>query len=276
MRSFSIFGSTFDLSFRLGVAVIRGVSALLILLAALSGAQAFAHPTSPELAARFARGDYLEAARQAEAAAGADDLAFAARALLAHAMTGASDPDADVVDRAAKDAEAALKIDPAHEEGQLQLAIALSLKSRAMDVLDAWGKGYGDKGKKLALAVLEADPDNYYAKGFLAVWNVEVRRRGGSVGASIMGASVKSARQYYADAIKLAPDDVGIHWQYGRALVALDAKQYGEEATKALVQAVAASASDHVEMVMQERAAKLAEALKTDRKAAQKLARTML
>ena len=191
-------------------------------------------------------------------------------------MTGTSDPDPAVVDRASKDAEAALKIDPAHEEGQLQLAIALSLKSRALDVLDAWSKGYGEKGRKLALAVLEKDPGNYYAKGFLAVWNVEVRRRGGSVGAGMMGASVRIGRQYYAEAAKEAPDDIGIHWQYGRALVALDAKQYGDEAADVLARALAASADSHVETVMQERASRLAEALKTDRKAAQRLARTML
>jgi tetratricopeptide (TPR) repeat protein len=248
----------------------------MVCLAALIGAPAFAHPTSPELAGRFSRGEYLEAAQQAEAAAGADDLAFAARALLAHCMTGESEPDAAVIDRASKDAEAALKIDPGHEEGQLQLAIALSLKSRAMDVLDAWNKGYGDKGRKLATAVLEKDPANFYAHGFLAVWNVEVRRRGGSLGAGIMGASVRAGREHYAAALKLAPDDVGIHWQYGRALVALDAKQYGDEAAIVLERALAAKADDHVETVMQERAARLAEALKGDRKAAQRLARNML
>ena len=237
---------------------------------------AFAHPTSPALAAMFARGDYLEAAKEAEVAAGADDLAFAARALLAHCMTGLSEPDAAIVDRASRDAEAALKIDPRHEEGQLQLAIALSLKSRKMDVLDAWSAGYGDKGKKLASEVLKADPDNFYAHGFLAVWNVEVRRRGGTVGAAIMGASVRNGRKSYQSAARLAPDDVGVHWQYARALAALDVKQYGAEASAVLGKALTAGADSHVERIMQGRAAQLAEALKGDASAAQKLARQML
>lgn len=247
-----------------------------IAAAVMLAAPAFAHPTSPDLAARFSRGEYLEAARLAEQAAGADDLAFAARSLLAQCMTGTEEPDSGLVERASRDAEAALKIDPAHEEGRLQLAIALSLKSRALDVLEAWNKGYGDKGRKLANEVLKADPENYYAHGFLAVWNVEVRRRGGSIGAGIMGASVKAGRAHYARAMELAPDDVGIHWQYGRALAALDAKQYGEEALRAVERALAANADDHVEKVMQERARELAEALKGDRKAAQALARKML
>jgi hypothetical protein len=255
--------------------IAAGLLAKLVVVGLLA-APALAHPTSADLAAKFSRGDYLEAARQAEASADADDLAFAARALLAYCMTGASEPDITIVDRASKDAEAALKLDPGHEEGQLQLAIALSLKSRSMDVLDAWSKGYGERGKKLALEVLKADPDNYYAQGFMAVWNVEVRRRGGPVGAGIMGASVKAGRGYYEKARALAPDDVGIHWQYGRALAALDPKAYGKEAAEVLGRALAAGAGDHVERVMQERAAKLAEVLKGDPKAAQKTARALL
>jgi hypothetical protein len=266
------------ISFAGGVAAMRRMrgSVGLILAAAVLAAPAVAHPTSAELAGRFARGEYMEAARQAEAAAGADDLAFAARALLAHCMTSAAEPDAAIVDRASRDAEAALKIDPQHEEGRLQLAIALSLKSRAMDVLGAWNAGYGEKGRKLAKDVLKADPGNFYAHGFLAVWNVEVRRRGGALGAAFMGASLKEGRRHYEEAVELAPDDVGIHWQYGRALAALDVREHRDEIVRALEKAAAAGAGDHVERVMRERAVELLAVLKADRKAAQTLARKML
>jgi hypothetical protein len=247
----------------------------LIAAVMLAAGQASAQ-SSPELAEMYARGNYMAVASAAEASAGADDLAFAARALLAHCFTGTEEPDPAIVDRASEDAEAALKIDPVHNEGRLQLAIALALKSRAMDAMDAWNKGYGEKGRKLATDVLKSDPDNYYAHGFLAVWNVEVRRRGGSIGAAFMGASLKEARRQYAEASQLAPDNIGIHWAYGRALLALDAKAYSEEANKALSRAMSASADDHVEEVMQERARMLAETLKTDRKAAQALARKTL
>ncbi len=256
----------------------RGMAGALVILfgAALAAGPARGHPTSAELAAKFARGEYLDAARQAEAAAGADDLAFAARALLAQCMTGSARPDPGFVERASRDAEAALRIDPAHSEGKLQLAIALSLKSRAMDALDAWRTGYGEKGRRLASEVLRADPDNFYAHGFLAVWHVEVRRRGGSIGAAFMGASLNEARQHYLEAARLAPDDVGIHWQYGRALAALDLRRHGEEVAGALDRATRAKANDHVEQVMQLRARALAEALAGDRRSAQALARQML
>jgi tetratricopeptide (TPR) repeat protein len=254
--------------------VAAGLAALVLILSWVSLASA--HPTSPALADRYSRGEYLEAAALAEDAAGADDLAFAARSLLAHCMTGSAAPDVRVVDRAVKDAEAALRLDPKHEEGRLQLAIALSLKSRDMDVMAAWSAGYGEKGKKLAEDVLKSDAGNFYAHGFLAVWNLEVARRGGGMGAWMLGASVEGGRKHYEQARALAPDDVGVHWQYARALAALDLKGKADEVRAALDRALAAAASDHVEQVMQARAQQLSDALAGDRDAAQRMALAML
>jgi tetratricopeptide (TPR) repeat protein len=254
--------------------VAAGLGVLAIALSWVS--PAFAHPTSAALAERYARGDYLEAATLAEEAAGADDLAFAARALLAHCMTGAVRPDARIVERAVRDAEAALRLDPQHKEARLQLAIALSLKSRDMDVMAAWSAGYGEKGKKLADDVLRADPANFYAHGFLAVWNLEVARRGGGMGAWMLGASTESGQNHYEKARSLAPDDIGVHWQYARALAALDLRGRAAEVHAALQRALAAAASDHVERVMQARAQQLSDALAGDREAAQRLAQAMM
>jgi hypothetical protein len=239
---------------------------------------AFAHPTSPELAGKFARGEYLPAAADAEAAAGADNLAFAARSILAECMTRDAEPDPALVNRALKDAEDALKLDAAHEEARLQLAIALSLKSRDMDPMAAWSAGYGEKGRKLAEQVLAGDPRNFYAHGFLAVWNLEVERRGGGIGAWMMGASIDSARRHYQAASELAPDDVGVHWQYARALAALDLKGNVAEVSRVLTRAVAANADDHVEQVMQDRARQLLGAITGNRDTgpAQTLARELL
>lgn len=248
----------------------------LVMFAALA-APAFAHPSNPELKAQYQRGDYLGAASAAEASASADDLAFAARAVLAHCMTRDGEPEPALVERARKDADAALKLSPAHEEAKLQLAIALSLKSRSMDLLDAWDAGYGTRGRELAEDVLARDPDNFYAHGFLAVWNVEVRRRGGAIGASFMGAGVTEGRRHYEMAARLAPADIGVHWQWARALAALDARRNSAEALAALDKALAAQPQDHVQEVMQARAERLAEALRAgDRRAAQILARTLL
>lgn len=237
---------------------------------------ASAHPISNELSEKFARGAYMDAARDAEAGATAGDLAFAARALLAQCMTGAGEPDAALIDQAARNAEAALKLEPGLDDARLQLAIALSLKSRPMDAMAVWTSGKGEKARKLAEEVLKSDPSNFYALGFLAVWNIEVQKRGGDMGAWMMNASIEKARDYYAAAANLAPDDIGLHWQYARALASLDAAKYEDEATRVLDRATTASAGDYLEGVMQQRATDLAAALKGDKAAAQKLAETML
>ena len=252
-----------------------GLAVALAALAPLT-LPAWADPISSELSEKFARGAYIDAAHEAEANATADDLAFAARSLLAYCMTGSGQPDAAIIDRAKRNSEDALKLEPGLNAARLQLAIALALKSRPMDAMAAWNAGYGEKGRKLADQVLKSDPSNVYALGFLAVWNIEVQKRGGGMGSWMMGASLDKARDYYAAAANLAPDDIGLHWQYARALVALDAKKYGNEAMNALNHAAVANAGDYLERIMQQRAADLAAALKDNKATAQKLAEVLL
>jgi hypothetical protein len=243
--------------------------------AALSG-PALAKPTGVELSAWFMRGDYIEAAAAAESQSGPDMLAFAARSLLAEVMTAGGTPDQNLVDRAMRDAEAALAMDHRHEEARLQLAIALSLKGRDMPLLDAWKAGYGQRARSLAESVLADDPDNYYAHGLLAVWHVEVRRRGGSMGAAMMGASVEAGREHYERAAALAPEDAGVHWAYARALAAYDAKGRRQEIGRALAAAARAKPASHVDEVMKTRAALLTETLARDARAAERMAKELL
>ena len=225
---------------------------------------------------QYASGEFLEAASMAEQRAGADELAFAARAVLAEIMTQEGEPDPALVERATRNAEAALRIDPRHVEARLQLAIALSLRTRAMAPLEVWRTGLGEQGRDLALGVLTDDPGNVYANGFLAVWHVEARRRAGAVGAGVIGASLQEARRRYQAAAKAAPNDPGVHWQYGRALIALDARRFAGEAARALVGAATSQTHDRVEEVMKARATELLALLRADRHRAEKRAQEML
>jgi hypothetical protein len=101
-------------------------------------------------------------------------------------------------------------------------------------------------------------------------------RRGGGMGAWVMGASAEASRKHYDKARMLAPDDVGIHWQYARALAAFDLNGRSEEVKAALGRALAAVASDHVERVMQARARSLSKTLALSRETAQRLAQSLL
>lgn len=186
-------------------------------------------------------------------------------------------PPMHLLDEAASKAREAIALDPKHVEARLQLAIALSLKARPLSNREAMRTGYGDEARELVEATLQDDPDNAYAHGFLAVWHLEVRRRGGAIGGSIMGASVNKARRHYHAAILSAPEDASIHWQYARALTALNAKRYREEIMISLDAALDCQSETLLEDVMQRRATTLRAELETKGwKRAEKIAALML
>ncbi len=230
-------------------------SLILFAFALLAAAPAFADIEAA--AEAFRAGRYDAAFGQAAAEPGADSHAFRARTLLAKAMCGEGEPSRTLIDKALAEANAALKAQPGHGEGRLQKAIALSLIIRPMELSEARRTGYGEEAKALAEAVLAEDPANFYAHGFLAVWHVEVERRGGMIGAAMMGASLKAARRHYDEAIRLAPEDIGLRWQWARALAALDAKKHLAEIEEVLDAAVNTQPASELDRVMQARAARL-------------------
>lgn len=174
-------------------------------------------------------------------------------------MCGEDEPPLSLIDQALAEAETALKLEPGHAEGRLQKAISLSLILRPMSLGDARKTGYGELSKALAEGVLEDEPANHYAHGLLAVWHVEVERRGGMLGAAVMGASLKAGRGHYEEAARLAPEDIALRWQWARALAALDAKKHRDEIESALQTAISTQPANDLDRVMKGRAARLLE-----------------
>jgi hypothetical protein len=213
--------------------------------------------------AAFRAGQYDLALTEAAGERSADAHALRARVMLAKVMCAGREPELASLKEALAAAEAALNLDAEHGEGRLQKAIALSLLTRPMGLSEANESGYGPKARALAEAVLEDNPADHYALGFLAVWHVEVHRRGGSLGAAVMGASLKTARKNYAEAVRLAPEDAGLRWQWARALAALDAKKYKGEIEAELVAALAIDPATELDRVMQARAEALLDILGT-------------
>jgi hypothetical protein len=213
--------------------------------------------------AAFRAGQYDLALTEAAGERSADAHALRARVMLAKVMCAGREPELASLKEALAAAEAALNLDAEHGEGRLQKAIALSLLTRPMGLSEANESGYGPKARALAEAVLEDNPKDHYALGFLAVWHVEVHRRGGSLGAAVMGASLKTARKNYAEAVRLAPEDAGLRWQWARALAALDAKKYKGEIEAELVAALAIDPATELDRVMQARAEALLDILGT-------------
>ncbi|MEO0881529.1 MAG: hypothetical protein AAFY34_02240 [Pseudomonadota bacterium] len=211
----------------------------------------------------YEAGSYIEAAQQAELAGGADNLAFAARALLTDAIATNVQPSPERLADARRLAEAALALDEQHIEGRIQLAISLSLMARPMSAGAAMRSGLGQRARDIAKDVLLDDPDNPYAHAYLAIWNVEVIRRGGRIGGTVMGASIRRGREHYLAAIASDPQDASIHWQWARVLTALNAKKYRDEIDTALAAARSQPTDTAIEGVMQDRARTIEIALTT-------------
>ncbi len=225
----------------------------------------------------YGEGRFAEAAEIASGIADADNSAFAARALLARAISTDEEPDPATVAEAWALAEKAVALEPGHVEGRLQLAIAMSLTARPMSVREALRSGYGEKARDLVREVIADDPGNAYAHSFLSVWNVEVLRRGGRLGATLMGASVKDGREHYEAAIAADPGEASLHWQWARVLTALNADKYRDEIDAALAAALSLPSETAIETIMQVRAKRIETAFATlSKEAVEGLAAKML
>ena len=223
-----------------------------------------AHAQRNEAVDAYIVGDYGTAAEVAEASGAADDLAFAAQSVLAEAMSmQTGQPTEDRLERAETLARKALEVDENHVEGRLHLAISLSLQARSMSNRQVRRSGIGQQARELAIEILEEDAGNVFANGLLAVWNVEVFRRGGRIGARIMGASMQVGRQHYEAGVATSPDDGALHWQWARVLAATNPRKYRGEIEAALAASVAANTDDALEGVMQARAQRLQQILET-------------
>lgn len=178
----------------------------------------------------FDRGDFKKAFQLVESdARRADRLAFQSRALLAECLLAGRQPEADALIRAEKLAREALDLAPDHVEGRLQLALSLSLQAKPMSLGELDRSGYGERSREIAESILEDEPENAYAHGFLAVWHVEARRKGGMLIAQMIGAKLSDARHHFEAAMKADPDNLILKWQYVRALMAFDARRFREE-----------------------------------------------
>lgn len=212
----------------------------------------------------YDNGAFVEAAALAEADGEADDLALAARALLAEVVTGDPAQMDTLLARAEANARRALADDVGNTEARLQLAVAIGMKGRRSTVAEAMRRGYAAEGRALVRAAIRDAPREAWAHALLGGWNLEVVRRGGPMGAAYFGASVDAGRAAFERARGLAPDDPLIAYQYAVALLELDAARYADEARSLLEAARTCRASDAFERRVQARAKSVADAFRID------------
>ncbi|MCU0882115.1 MAG: hypothetical protein MUF14_05540 [Hyphomonadaceae bacterium] len=175
-----------------GLALVAGPSPVLALVA-------------PDARAAFDRGEYLQAAILAEASGDADGLAFAARARLATTLlTGASRISTAELTRCRRLAQQALRLQPDHVEGRLQLAIALGLEARRVAPALALARQLPQRVRGLIEEVCTDAPREPWGHAIRGSWHLEGVRLAGSQATRLLGASSETGSAAYARATALS------------------------------------------------------------------------
>jgi tetratricopeptide (TPR) repeat protein len=198
--------------------------------------------------ALYRAGAYVRAAEMARAAGGAGNLVLASRAYLAQVVTEPRREDVDrLVAQALAAAERALRSAPDSVEARLQLAAAIGVKGRRMNLRTVLRAGYAPRSKKLIDEALARAPNEPWGRALLGGWHLEVLRRGGAMGALAFGARLSEGMTAFDRARALAPDDPAIATHYALALLLLNPGRFDARVRSLLDAAAACAARDAFE-----------------------------
>src|SRR3569833_1345101 len=228
------------------------VLALLVLAPACAAAA-----TADEVYALYARGDYEQAIHAGETSNSAAGLATAARAVLADEVLRDS-PCMPCLQRAESVARQAVARDPHHAFGQVWLAGALGYQARITGAVKARMANTPAQSKTALDQATHDDPGNAFAVSALGGWHIEIVRGGGSLLAGmIYGASEKQALALFDRAVKLAPDNVAVHYQIGLSLAGFALEKYRGRIVAEFKAAAASPPRTAYEKKIQQRAGEL-------------------
>ena len=189
------------------------------LLANAAGAQGI-------VAARvaYAEGRFMEAAELGEASGTSEGFALAARSLAVHGHYNvAEDGRPEVLARAIRAAEEAIRLDPANPEAHFESAHAIGREAQTAGVMEALNRGYARRTREAAEEALRLDPLLAEAHLTLASWHAEiVNKMGRLVAGMTYRASRRDALEYYEKALELAPDEKTVYLEYANGLLLLD------------------------------------------------------
>ncbi|HSC59804.1 MAG TPA: hypothetical protein VLC29_01125 [Rhizomicrobium sp.] len=210
----------------------------------------------------YEQGKYDAAIAAGVAQNDAAGFAIAARAELAvEAMrdTGCL----DCILHAQDDARKAIAADPKNPDGHVFLAVALGREGRQLSTFTVLRRGYPSQAKSQLDAAIAADPKSYFAWSALGGWNIEIVHKGGASAARLMyGASLADGLAAFDKAFALAPDNIGIRYQYALTLSACDVDAYRGKIEDALTRTVNGKANGVYEAFVQARAKELRDTLK--------------
>jgi hypothetical protein len=212
-------------------------------------------PTAREA---YLAGRWNEPSQLPRLADNADNLAFAARSLLAGALLDGPAPTREPAARRAKAlCDQALRLEPRHIEARLQTCVALAMQSRANPVRAVMRDRTPQRSLVILQAILTDAPNEPWVHALIGGWNLEALRLGGMAARTMLGASLERGKASYARALDLSNEPV-IPFSFAASLVGIDPVIYRNEALRLLDRARNATAVGVFETSMRSRAALLA------------------
>ena len=229
--------------------------AFLILLTLLLAAPAWAN-NAAEVRGLIAAGEYETARVTAESLDTAEGYALAAESLSAQILLG----EVSKLNKQSKQARAlsrrALALDPTLYNAQLQYALSDGFVTRTSGDITAWRKKLPSKTFAIIKDFRAAYPDDPKGLALEGAWHLGViRKTGEKNGGKWFGASLAEGERLYAQARRLAPNDVLIETNYALSLLVLDVETYGPHMKPILEVAAAMPANDDLYKKVQIKAA---------------------
>lgn len=220
------------------------------ILSASLAAPALAAPDAAALDA-YNRGDYPGAAAAAERAGGAENLAFAAKALNAISYF---DRDRKSTRQRCDDAmalaETAIEADPDFAEAHFNLGVAMLIKASNMGAARAFLSNLPARGRRKFDDALALDPDFAPFLVASAAWRIEVANRGGGF---FYGADAEEGYAEMIRARQIDPADNVIAHECAVRLLADGRAEWRADALACLDDALAAATDSAFEAAIQEK-----------------------
>jgi len=205
----------------------------------------------------WTQGKYDEAIKTGLAENNAEGLSVAARAA-ASDMTMRTKPCLECTTRTEELARKALAADPKAALPTIYLAGALGYRGRIIGMMASQSAKLGEQSKAAIEAALAAHPKDAQLLATMGGWHFEVVRVGGSMLARwTYGASTDKGLEKFAEALKIAPNDLVVNYLYGISLASVDADEYRDKIEAAWKRVAAAPAESAYEQAQKKRAAEL-------------------
>lgn len=210
--------------------------------------------SASDFRAKLQLGEYAAAFAEAKISETADGQAHAAEALLSEIMLGQAKKNKKQAKLARKFAEAALEIDPDHQNARLQYAIADGFITRESGDVSAWMKKLPQKTYAIVQGYRDDFPEDPRGDALMGAWHLAIARKAGNKNAKKwFKASIDQGRALFLNASNKESNDAVIGVNYAFALLALQDDDFSdmEEVRLILTEVTALTPTDYLGKTLQ-------------------------